>query len=549
MNPRVLEGLGHLLAVLAGVDRPLTVQAHADSLPQDRASVLTADHLSLPAAHLNPDPAGLSLLGRAAVAHAAAHLRHSPTGRSSRGLKPLGLLVHAALEDARAERLLCLRFPGVRAWWQPWLTQATEQDLLAVPGLMAGLARALLDPGYTPANPWVRKARQGFEAVCLQHGLGDPAAFRPLASVLANDLGQMRVRFDARQYQEPVAYRDDNSHLWHHPANADAAEHDRSVSAPPSSSPPAGAAPATDPSDDVPLQVETEVRTLVYPEWDATLGRLRPDWCTVIEHRPKPVVEGAGVAVALPVLRAWRGHRLDRRQRSSLCREGDDFDMDALVRVWVDRVRQPHAEAAVFRPPTYASDAVSLLVLLDLSQSTNDLVLGGASTVLDLEKDGALTLAHTLQTASDRVAIHGFRSDTRHRIDYERLLDFGQALDGRARGQVARAVSHGSTRMGAAIRHATGLLAQEPSTHRAVFVVTDGAPSDVDVFRSGYLIDDAAAAVHEAQAHGVKVCGLVLDPQADAYSHRIFGQRGFQVVEQPKALVRGMQHLLRRLAF
>ena len=57
-------------------------------------------------AGLAATPAGGSPLAQAAVAHAAAHRRHSPPARSSRGLKPLGQLVHAALEDARVERLL-----------------------------------------------------------------------------------------------------------------------------------------------------------------------------------------------------------------------------------------------------------------------------------------------------------------------------------------------------------------------------------------------------------------------------------------------------------
>lgn len=541
MNPRVSEGLGHVLTALAGVGRPLAVQAHAASLPPGTAPVLGPQHLSLPAAHLAAEPAGFSDLGLAAVAHAAAHLRHSPAVRPSRGLKPLGQLVHAALEDARVERLLGLRFPGVFAWWRPWLAQATAQDLLGVPGLMAGLARALLDPDYAPTNPWVRKAHTGFEAVCQHQGLADAAAFRPLASVLANDLGQMRVRFDARQYQEPVAYRDDNSHLWRHAADAESAEHEQPV--PPPTQPPTGEPPA-----DAPALAEPEALTFVYPEWDATLGRHRPDWCTLTEHRPAPAEGAVASSMALPPpVRGWRGQRLDRRQRPPPRREGDDIDMDALVRVWVERARQPQADPRVFRPAVFAPQALSLLVLLDLSQSASDPAFGGPATVLDLEKHGALTLARTLQAAPDRVAIHGFRSDTRHRVGYERLLDFGQPLNGPAEHRLAGVVAHGSTRMGTAIRHATGLLAEEPSPQRAVFVVTDGAPSDVDVFRADHLIEDAAAAVREARARGVEVCGLVLDPLADAYAQRIFGRRGFQVVEQPQGLVRGMRHLLRRL--
>ncbi|NIC41715.1 nitric oxide reductase activation protein NorD [Aquabacterium sp. A08] len=557
MTPRAANGLGHLLTALAGADRPLVVQAHAAALPPDAPPVLTELHLSLPPAHwagLAATPAGGLPLGsplaQAAVAHAAAHRRHSPPARSSRGLKPLGQLVHAALEDARVERLLAQRCPGVRAWWRPWLVHATGQDLLGVPGLMAGLARALGDPGYTPSNAWVRKARDGFDAVCQRHGLADAAAFRPLASVLANDLGQMRVRFDPRQYREPVAYRDDNHHLWRHPADAEAAEHETPVPAPPRDAVARPAQPHAPSADSPAALAEPAAVVFVYPEWDATLGRHRPDWCTLTEHGPvgAPIRHGLPAAVvAPPALRGWRRPRLDRRQRPPPRREGDDIDLDALVRVWTERTRPPTPEPRVFRAPVFAPDAVSLLVLLDLSQSANDPAFGGPATVLELEIQGALALAHGLRPP-DRVAVHGFRSDTRHRVSYERLLDWGQPLDAARQQGIAQVAAHGSTRMGAAIRHATGWLAAEASPQRAVCVVTDGAPSDVDVFRADHLIDDAAEAVRAARAHGVTVCGLVLDPQADAYAQRIFGQRGFQVVEQPQGVLRGMQRLLRRLA-
>ena len=65
-----------------------------------------------------------------------------------------------------------------------------------------------MDPALADDNHWVNKARDLFEA---QPDLDDAAAFRRLASVLANDLGQMRVRFNPQQHAVPVPYRDDNS--------------------------------------------------------------------------------------------------------------------------------------------------------------------------------------------------------------------------------------------------------------------------------------------------------------------------------------------------
>ena len=74
-----------------------------------------------------------------------------------------------------------------------------------------------MDPALADDNHWVNKARDLFEA---QPDLDDAAAFRRLASVLANDLGQMRVRFNPQQHAVPVPYRDDNSYLWDHGESA-----------------------------------------------------------------------------------------------------------------------------------------------------------------------------------------------------------------------------------------------------------------------------------------------------------------------------------------
>lgn len=211
-----LAALGLLLGGLSR--RTLTLQTLAGASPSLSAApraVLSTTHLLLPAAVMQD-----ATLARAAIAHAAAHLLYSSPAQVAGTLKPLGLAVASMIEDARVEALLMQRLPGVRRWFlqaQP----AHDPHGLDVPSLLARLGRALLDGHYADGNHWVHKGRTLFAATRHDHGLADHAAFRRLASILANDLGQMRVRLDPQQCVVPAAYRDDHSYLWQHGATAD----------------------------------------------------------------------------------------------------------------------------------------------------------------------------------------------------------------------------------------------------------------------------------------------------------------------------------------
>ena len=79
-------------------------------------------------------------------------------------------------------------------------------------------------------------------------------------------------------------------------------------------------------------------------------------------------------------------------------------------------------------------------------------------------------------------------------------------------------------------------------------LITDGAPSDIDVFDTRYLTEDARAAVLAARRLGVQCHGLVVDPGADAYARRIFGWRNYRVAETAAQLPRQLGELYDRLA-
>lgn len=530
-----LPALTLLLQALAG--RDAQVQALAGTPPEGAAPrpILSDRHLLLPAAAWP--------VQRAAVAHAAAHLLHSPAHQPTTGLKPLGLAVVAAIEDARVEQLLQGMLPGVRGWFLDLLRQAVQPTALSADGLLSRLDLALLDDDYADGNHWVDKARTGFAAIRRQHGLEDYAAFRRLGAILANDLGQMRVRFEPRQYAVPAPYRDDNSYLWQHGATQTSAS-ELLLHTPP---PPARGDAA--PGDTPPAPAaEAHTPCHLYPEWDYRLQHERPDWCTVREQRPpRPPGTGSTPPAFGRLLPLARARRLSRAQRLRRQWEGEEIDLDAAIDAAVARRLRQVPEGRLFQRPGHGPCTASVLLLLDLSASTLDRAAGSAQTLLALEQQAALLLARSALAGGDRIAIHGFSSDTRARVSYFRLLDFGAPLDAAAGARITNVGAAHSTRMGAALRHAAGLLAAEDTALRTIVVLTDGAPSDVDVFDRHYLVEDAQAAVRQARQQGVQTSCLAVDPGADAWVRRIFGWRNYRIVASAAQLPTQLVDLYARL--
>ena len=175
-------------------------------------------------------------------------------------------------------------------------------------------------------------------------------------------------------------------------------------------------------------------------------------------------------------------------------------------------------------------------MLLDLSESTNDAVLGSESTVLQLAREATVLLADALDKIGDPFAIHGFDSNGRHDVEYFRYKDFGAPYNDKAKSRLAGMSGQLSTRMGAAMRHAGSILKRQPSNKKLLLVITDGEPADNDVRDPQYLRFDAKKAVEELTRNGISTYCLSLDPRADQYVSRIFGAKNYMVVDDIQRL-------------
>jgi nitric oxide reductase activation protein len=119
------------------------------------------------------------------------------------------------------------------------------------------------------------------------------------------------------------------------------------------------------------------------------------------------------------------------------------------------------------------------------------------------------------------LAIDGFCSYGRRDVRYTRLKDFEEPAS-RA-GQLGPLTAAGSTRLGAAVRHATGRLTARRAGEKLLLVITDGEPADVDVYDERYLVEDARVAVEAARRAGIAVFGCCLPGGAAQVPQRVFG--------------------------
>jgi nitric oxide reductase activation protein len=101
--------------------------------------------------------------------------------------------------------------------------------------------------------------------------------------------------------------------------------------------------------------------------------------------------------------------------------------------------------------------------------------------------------------------------------------------------------------MGAALRHARRHLELERADKKLLLVLTDGEPHDVDVADPAYLVHDAKAAVRSNERARIVTYCMSLDPRADAYAARIFGNHRYAVVDHVERLPEKLPLIYRAL--
>jgi nitric oxide reductase activation protein len=354
-----------------------------------------------------------------------------------------------------------------------------------------------------------------------------------------------KIKFDSLPGKTGAPYRDDNRYLWAS-ENSDSIEPmnipwqkllstNNTVSGTeedkkrPSMQMRIDSAPASD--------------TYVYSEWDYRSQINTPSWVTLRERKPKTgdlkIIEDITAQNKHLITRMknlllaiqYRGVRRIRKQE-----EGDEIDINAAIRAMIDIRLGIMPDDRIMMSSLRKTRDISVLVLLDLSGSANKKIHRQDNTVLQLTQKVCVLFADAIEAVGDPLAIHGFNSNSRHDVNYFRFKDFDQPYDDVPKAKIAGMAGDRSTRMGAAIRHATYYLNEHKSSKKLLMIITDGAPADIDMPDRHYLRYDLKHAVSEAQQSGIHTYCVGLDPKADEYVSRIFGARNYMVVDHVKYL-------------
>jgi len=516
---------------------------------------------------------GLELY-RATAAHCAAHIVETKQPISAEALNPLQMAVISVIEDARVEALSIRRFPGLKQLWAK-LHTATPAMTASAGDYLNRLARALLDETYRDDDPWIAEGRVLFAQA--RDRLDSNHTAWEIGVQLAHRLAEKKIAFNPRTDLLTAPYRDDNRYFWAFEefdfakaagAGYESVKQVRKVVNVMEMANEIDVETAGDDAQEIwvlgtelfPYENigdqygggksfnETEGKEPVsdpfhYSEWDYQIQLERPAWATVLEKRAK----SGDLQVINDIAAQYKReiHRmkflLDAMQPQGVQRirkleDGDEIDINAAIAGFTDIRLGNQPDPRIMMRSVRKTRDFSILVLLDLSESTNDKVQGQDYTVLDLTRQACVLLADAIAKVGDPFAIHGFCSDGRHDVEYTRFKDFDQHWDEAPKAKLAGMTGQLSTRMGAAIRHAGHHLKLQRSAKKLLIVITDGEPADIDVRDPQYLRYDTKKAVEEVARFGVMTYCMSLDPRADNYVSRIFGQKNYMVVDHVQRL-------------
>lgn len=505
-------------------------------------------------------------LYRASAAHAACHQVYTTKQYDDTGLSALQLVLSGLIEDARIEKLAMEKFPGLRQTWSA-LHIASAQSGETIVALMRRLARRLQDDNYQDSHVWVSLGHRLFNEKKEQDNITEWVP--EIGKHLAAELQTMGLSYSQSNDHIDIPYRDDNRYMWEFEdiretgqivAGLNSQQLRKTVSVMEMINALDVPGAGDDANEIWVLNSEffrDEESTSInqqegrepppepfhYAEWDYQMQLDRPDWCTVLEKRAKPgevdVINDI-VVKHKPIIGRLK-HLIEAMQPQGVQRirkqeDGDEIDLNAAVRAMIEMRMGEQPDPRIMMRNVRKVRDLSVMLLIDLSESTNDVVMGSENTILELAREATVLLADALDKIGDPFAIHGFDSNGRHDIEYFRYKDFGAPYNDQAKARLAGMSGQLSTRMGAAMRHAGSILKRQPSNKKLLLVITDGEPADNDVRDPQYLRFDAKKAVEELTRNGISTYCLSLDPRADEYVSRIFGARNYMVVDHVQRL-------------
>lgn len=456
---------------------------------------------------------------RATLAHMAAHQRWTRPIIAD-NYSPFQRMAVEFVEDARVEHLAIQQYPGLRQLFiklhpRPVEGACNPETQSCLRHRIAMLSLALLDPDHGYTDPDLLEFADRFH----QAMAAGESSTKDIAGIALSYVARTRIQSDQLANiffdDTEIDYRDDNRHMWTFIEEGDEEESF---------------------DDNRQSQAEEEeVQGLPprhYPEWDHNSQSYRPDWVSVYE-----ALHPSGNASDVDALLDKHSAVLKRLKqilellkpqnftRVRYQEEGSELDLDIAIRSLIDFKSGSTPDPRINMSHKHDGRDIAVMLLLDLSQSTNDIPQGGTQTILELCQESVSLLSWSIEQLGDKFAIAGFHSNTRHDVRYHHIKGFSEHWDDDVKGRIAGLKAAYSTRMGAAMRHAAHYLSAQKADKKLLLILTDGEPADIDVDDDRLLIEDTHKAVQELDQENIFSYCISLDPHADEYVSDIFGNQ------------------------
>ena len=215
--------------------------------------------------------------------------------------------------------------------------------------------------------------------------------------------------------------------------------------------------------------------------------------------------------------------------------EGDEFDYRAMLDYAVDKKARKIPSDRLYIKRIKQLRDVAVLLLVDLSRSTANTILNSQVTVMDIEKEAIVLFCEGLDVVGDAFAIAGFSGTGRLGVDYLRIKEFDEEMDDAIKSRINAMAPRRSTRMGAAIRHATSQMEGISSKIRLLIILSDGFPNDVD-YKQNYAVEDTRKAIFEARSKNIYTHAITINIAGDSVFDDLYGNVHHNVISDVREL-------------
>ena len=467
---------------------------------------------------------------RVVLAHMAGHKRWTER-QIADNLSPFQRIAVELFEDSRIETLILREYPGLRKYFlalhpAPIEGSCDNEKESCVRHRLAMLSRAILDENHGYKNPVILEFVEKFYDALKDNAESNSKEMLLLAISFTTktrlQTDQLpKIRFENTE----VDYRDDNRHMWLFIEEHDEAEDDTSEPQNLETVEPDGLPPRH------------------YHEWDYNTNSYKPDWVTLYEslHQPGNASDIDKILEKHSALANYLKRLLDLLKPQNYVRiryqeEGSELDLDVAIRSIIDFKSGAQPDPRINMSHKHDGRDFAVLLLMDLSASLNEVPEGSTQSILELSREATTLLGWSIEQLGDKFAIAGFHSDTRHNVRYHHIKGFTEHWDDSVKARLAAIEPGYSTRMGAAVRHASHYLEGQQADKKLLLILTDGEPADIDVSDDKLLINDTHKAVDELSSKGIYTHCISLDKKADEYIADIFGKNGYTVIDNIEKL-------------